>query len=234
VLAIGVSLGGDMERKPFQIDITGVEVGAAQDDYLPVTLATSCGMIAYRHYQAAGARCGAIFVSGVGGGFGTPARGLYPQLCRALARRSIAALWVRFRHPTILEESILDVLAGSAYLRDTGIDTLALIGWSFGGAVVIQAAAQAEHVRTVVTLATQSYGVAPVAQLGPRCSILLLHGTGDERLPALCSEYTYSLANEPKWLMYYDGAGHALNEVVAEVRQVVGDWLVEQLNAAQP
>lgn len=223
----------EQKRKPLRMEIAGVEVGAAQDDYLPVTLATSRGTIDYRYYQAADARCGAIFVSGVGGGFGTPAHGLYPQLCRELARRSIASLWVRFRHPTILEESILDVLAGSIYLRDAGIDTLALIGWSFGGAVVIQAAAQSEHVRTVVTLATQSYGVDPVAQLGPRCSILLLHGTGDERLPPTCSEYAYALANEPKRLMYYDGAGHALNEVADEVRQVVGDWIVDQLNAAQ-
>jgi len=223
----------ERKRKPFLMEIAGVELGTAQDDYLPLTLATSRGTIAYRYYQATHARCGAVFVSGVGGGFGTPSQGLYPQLCRVLARQSIASLWVRFRHPTILEESILDVLAGISYLSDAGIDTLALIGWSFGGAVVIQAAAHSDHVRTVVTLATQSYGVAPVAQLGPHCSVLLLHGTGDERLPPSCSEYAYDLANEPKRLIYYDGAGHALNEVADEVRQVVGDWIVEQLNVAQ-
>jgi hypothetical protein len=48
---------------------------------------------------------------------------------------------VRFRHPTRLEESILDVLAGINYLQSEGMKVIALTGHSFGGAVVIQAAA---------------------------------------------------------------------------------------------
>jgi hypothetical protein len=44
---------------------------------------------------------------------------------------------------------------------------------SSGGAVVTQAAARSPAVRTVLTLATQHYQVEQVAQLVPRCSILL-------------------------------------------------------------
>lgn len=93
----------------------------------------------------------------------------------------VASLRVRFCHPTILEEASLDVLAGLIYLEGEGIDTVVLIGHSLGDAVVIQVATLDEQVRTVVTLATQSYGTAPVSQLAPRCSILLIHR--EDRFP---------------------------------------------------
>jgi pimeloyl-ACP methyl ester carboxylesterase len=137
---------------------------------------------------------------------------------------------VRYRYPTELVESVLDVLAGLTYLQDEGIESVALIGHSFGGAVVIQAAAQAEDVRTVVTLATQSYGADPVQELATRCSLLLLHGTADPVLTPLCSQQVYQLAIEPKQLILYPDAGHGLDEVAEEVHQVVRDWVIEQLN----
>jgi len=219
--------------KPFQMKVQDVQVGEpAQEGYLPVTLVTSRGTISYRYYEAPGARCGAIWVGGVGGGWDTPSRSLYFRLCHELLDASIASLRVRLRHPTILGEAILDVLAGINFLRSRGLDTIALTGWSFGGAVALQAAAISQFVRTVVTLSTQGYGVDPIARLGPRCSVLLIHGTGDQVLPQVCSEHAYQLAQEPKRLLLYEGANHALDEVSEEVHLVVHDWIVEQLHAA--
>lgn len=219
------------QRKPLLMHIEGIEAGSAREGYRPLTIQTSRGPIAYRYYPADGARRGAIWISGVGVGFDTPAQGLYPRMCSDLAGRSIASLWLCFRQPNMLEEAILDVLAGIEYLRSEGVAEVALIGWSFGGAVAIQAAAAAESVCAVVTLATQSYGVEAVAQLGPRCAILLLHGEADQTLPPGCSEYAYERAQDPRRLIRYPGAGHALDEVAEAVRQVVGDWVVAQLGA---
>ncbi len=221
------------EGELLEMTITGVQLGAVQDGYRPVTVNTSRGDVECRHYPADGTRKAAVWVGGIGGDYDTPARQLYPRLCQELTGEGIASLRVRFRHPTELEEAVLDVLAGITYLQGEGIDTLALVGHSFGGAVVIQAAALEEDAWTVVTLATQSHGTAPVSQLAPGCSILLIHGAADVRLPPSSSEYVYRLAHEPKKIILYPGAGHNLDEVAEEVRRAVHDWIVEKLSSAR-
>lgn len=216
--------------EPFQMLVQDVEVGAKQEEYHEVKLITSRGSIHCRYYPVKDAQKAAIWVGGVGGDWDTPACGLYPLLCQELMREGIASLRVRYRYPTKLEESILDVLAGLTYLQDEGIKDFALTGHSFGGAVVIQAAAQSPDVRTVVTLATQTYGTNPATELATRCSLLLLHGMADRVLSPYCSQRVYQLALEPKHLILYPNADHGLNEVADEVYQVVRHWIVQQLN----
>jgi len=214
----------------FEMLVQDVEVGAKHEEYHGVKLITSRGPIHCRSYPVQGAQKGAIWVGGVGGDWDTPARGLYPLLCQELMREGIASLRVRYRYPTELEESILDVLAGLTYLQDQGIKDFALIGHSFGGAVVIQAGVQSPAVRTVVTLATQTYGTDPAAELATRCSLLLLHGMADRVLSPYCSQRVYQLALEPKQLILYPNARHGLDEAADEVYQVVRDWILQQLS----
>lgn len=219
--------------------VQDIQVEPQREGYHPVKLITSRGEIDCRYYPVTGAQKGAIWVGGVGGNWDTPAQGLYPRLCQELreydkdalgSRFAIASLRIRYRYPTELEESILDVLAGISYLEGEGIKAVALIGHSFGGAVVIQAATNSPIVRTVVTLATQSYGAAAASELAPRCSLLLVHGTADEILPPSCSKYVYQLAKEPKHLILYPNARHGLDEVSQEVHACVRDWVIENLN----
>jgi pimeloyl-ACP methyl ester carboxylesterase len=214
--------------------IRGVALAPPEDDYQPVQIRTSRGTVACRYCPVPGATHGAVWVGGVGGGFDTPARDLYPRLCRELTAEHLASLRVRFRHPTILAESVLDVLAGLAFLQSQGVGQAALVGHSFGGAVVIQAAAASDTVRTVVTLATQSYGTEAVGALGPRCSLLLLHGRADRVLPFRCSQDVYERAGEPKRLVLYDRAGHGLDEVAGQVRDEIHTWIVERLIGHNP
>ncbi len=205
---------------------------AARECYQPIRLVTSRGEVGCRFYATPTAtRCGAIWVGGAGGGWDTPARGLYPRLCEELIDEGVASLRVRFRNPRMLAKAAFDVRAGLAYLQDKGIDTVALTGHSLGGAAVIQAAAAAPNARTVVALATQSYGADPAARLGPRCSILLLHGTADQVLPARCSQHVHDIARKPKRLVRCPGAGHVLNEAADDVYREVRSWIVTQLNA---
>lgn len=214
----------------FEMIVDDIEVGHQQQEYYPVKLITNRGSIHCRYYPVKGSEKAAIWVGGIGGDWDTPARGLYPLLCEVLRKEGISSLRVRYRNSTNLEESVLDVLASLTYLQDQGIKECALIGHSFGGAVVIQAASQFPDVHTVVTIATQSYGADPVTELATRCSILLLHGTADRVLSPHCSQYTYQLALEPKRLILYPDAGHGLDEVADEVYLVVRDWIIQQLN----
>lgn len=175
-----------------------------------------------------------IFVTGVGGDWGTPAKDLYPRLCGSLCKEEdINGLRIRYRHPTDLSESVFDVLAGISYLKQEqkGIKSIGLVGHSFGGAVVLQAATVASDiVSTVVTLATQSYGAIYTApRLKNGTSLLLVHGTEDGVLPVYCSEQVYQVAHEPKQLVICEGAGHSLDEVSEDVYRLVNGWLIEHL-----
>src|SRR5262249_7474048 len=123
----------------------------------------------------------------------------------------------------------LDVLAGVAFLQREGTEAIGLVGHSFGGAVVIRAAAHAPAVRTVVTLATQGYGTDPVDRLGPRCSVLLIYGTADRVLSAACSEDAFARAREPKRFLVIPGASHGLDEAAGEVDHAVRKWIIGQL-----
>lgn len=203
----------------------------AAEGYAPVSLITSRGRITTRYYPAPGATAGAIFVGGAGGGFDTPVRGwLYPRLCEQLSRDDrIACLRVQYRYANDLEESTLDVLAGIALLETEGVEAVALVGHSFGGAVVIQAAAASETVKTCVPMSTQTYGAGPAAELAPRCSILLAHGTADEILPHRCSEMVYRAAREPKKLLLKEGARHGLDEWSEELPGILREWIRTEL-----
>ena len=191
--------------------------------YQLVKLDTQRGEIVCRYYSSNThnpASVAVVYVTGVGGGWGTPAIGLYPRLCCSLARIGIDGLRVRYRHPTDLLESVFDTLAGIAFLREEHrIKAIGLVGHSFGGAVVIQAAVQASDiVSTLVTLATQSYGAAHViSKLKHGTSALMIHGSDDKVLPVYCSEEVYQKAHDPKQIVLCEGAGHGLDEVSEEV-----------------
>jgi pimeloyl-ACP methyl ester carboxylesterase len=214
-------------------DSTTLENDAAGGDFQRVDLRTERGIVAARHYPVSQAASAAILLGGIGGGFDSPAKELYPRLARELRARGIASLRVRFRDPQNLDEAVHDVLAGCEFLGATGIERIALVGHSFGGAVVVQAALQAESVATVVTLATQSYGADLAARLAPRCSILLIHGLADSVLPPACSRHIHAIAGQPKRLVLFEHADHTLDEVADQAHDEALSWIAEKIGAAR-
>lgn len=194
----------------------------------PLTLRGERGEVACRYYALPGTPAGAVWV-GTTGDWDTPARALYPRLCESLQGEGIASLRVRLRRPRDLAQCVADIRTGIQYLAGQGMTRLALIGHGRGAAAVIQAAVGLRAARTVVALATDGGGAAPIEDLGPRCSLLLLHGSDDRVIPWSAARSVYELAREPKDLLLYPGAGHTLDEVADAVRDTVHDWLGGEL-----
>ncbi len=223
--------------------IKGTEPGSITNEgYIPIKLKIFVGAdsdgdnIDCRYYKTEyqGGNAAVILVGGVGGGWDSPAKGLYNRLSHKLAKDDgMNTLRIRFRYPTNLEECVVDVLAGIEFLTQSERKTsIGLVGHSFGGAVVISSAALAkDFVKTVVTLSTQSYGTEGISKLEENeCPILLIHGNSDDVLSSYCSSYVYNKAKEPKQLLLYDNAGHSLDEVADKVFHRVHEWLGQNLN----
>lgn len=200
------------------------------EDYIQVRLITERGNIECRFYQTDNAHSGAIYVGGIGGGFDTPANGLYPYSSKKLKSEGISSLRIRFRNPKSLKESVYGVIVGIKFLECEGISKIALVGHSLGGAVVIQAALLSNSVKTVVTLATQSFGADNVKDFQEDTSILLIHGNDDSVLPASCSRTIYGIAHEPKERVLLSGNGHLMEESSDEVKKIVYNWILKELN----
>lgn len=211
-----------------EVDIFNIERKSV-DYYEFVRIETSRGRVDCHYYRAEGADKGIIMVGGIGGDFDTPANNLYPRLCEYLKLIDISSLRVQFRHPTDLVESVIDVLVGLEFLKEEKVRIFGLIGHSFGGAVVVQAAFNDKNVKTVVTLSTQNFGINPISSLPEGTSLLLIHGKADETIPPSSSVYAYNLAHEPKKIKLYEDAGHGLAEVSEEVYMEVKDWIVDNL-----
>lgn len=187
------------------------------------------GGVRVRHWPALGSDRAVVCVGGVGGGFDSPADGLYPWLGATVAGAGTGAVvQVAFRRAGDLDASVADCGGALRFLEERGATVLAVVGHSFGGAVAIQAAAGDEAVRTVVTLATQGYGTDAVVELGDRCSLLAVHGAHDEVLSDVCSRRVAAAHGGRSRLAVVD-AGHVLDEVADELREVVLAWLVAEL-----
>jgi pimeloyl-ACP methyl ester carboxylesterase len=183
-----------------------------------------------------------IMVGGGDGGLDGPA-GLYPLLVPDLEAIGVGALRVDFRvhqFPGPLEEGVHDVLVALEYLATLGIERCGLLGHSFGGAVVIEAAIEAREdatsapraphteVASVATLASQTAGAQRVAQVAP-VPLLLVHGLDDIRLSPDCSRWLYAMAGEPRRLELLEGATHSLRQRHDDVRALLVEWFAETL-----
>jgi dienelactone hydrolase len=173
-----------------------------------------------------------LMVAGASGGLLGPA-GIYHDLATQVAQDGIAALRLEYRRPNHLGDCIADVREAIAELGRRGGARIVLIGWSFGGAVVIAAGVQSEAVVGVVTIASQTYGTASIRFLAPK-PLLLVHGTRDTVLSDICSRMLYAEAREPKELVLYAGDGHHIECHRAELLAKLHTWSRTVLAVAQP
>lgn len=163
-----------------------------------------------------------VLVGGAGGGTHGPS-GVYLDVAERMRWLDVAALLLDYRNPNKLSDCVADVRAGIAWLAEQNITRVALVGWSFGGAVVITAGAASPAVVGVATIASQTYGTDAVSRLAPR-SALFIHGTRDTVLPDICSRTLYAQAEQPKELVIYPGDGHGIEVHRAELVEKLYEW----------
>ena len=218
-----------------ELETTIFDVKREQKDLFEfVQIETSRGKVDCAYYRAEGTDKGVIMVTGVGGGFDTPADSLYPRLSADLEKTGISALRIKFRNPKDLAEALIDVLVGMEFLESENVKAFGLVGHSFGGAVVIQAAYNNNRVKTIVMLSTQGRGIEPISFLPRDTSVFLIHGEEDETISPDVSVHAYDLAHEPKRIEVYEArAGHELDEVSEEVYVEVRDWIIKFLGNRQ-
>ena len=198
---------------------------------LEVEIASERGGVRCALHWVDGVVSGVVMVGGGDGGLDGPAEAIYPTLGEDLAGLEIATLRVDFRvhrFPGDVEEGVADVLAGMRYLLELGVEQVGVLGHSFGGAVVIEAAVDESAIGSVVTLATQMAGAQRVGEIAP-VPLLLVHGLDDVRLTPDCSRMLYRMAGEPKRLELLEGATHSLRQRRDDLRKLVGGWFVETL-----
>jgi len=167
-----------------------------------------------------------ILVSGAGGGLFGPG-GIYTELGKKLCAKGVSVLQLDYRSPNKLNLCVADVQAAIVVLSTTHeVKRISLVGWSFGGAVVIAAGAQTQSVVAVSTIASQTSGTELVSQLAPK-PLLLLHGTGDTTLTDKCSRILYQHANDPKEIVLYPGDNHGLTQNSKGVIEKLIKWTLD-------
>jgi alpha/beta superfamily hydrolase len=196
----------------------------------PLKIRMAKGSVRGILHRTESARGAIVMVGGAGGGINGPA-GIYEELATRLQREGLAALRLDYRHRSDLDDCVHDVLAAIDFLHHEGVDRVVLLGWSFGGAVVITAGAMSDLVVGVATVASQTYGANAVADLS-RKSLLLLHGTGDRTLPDSCSRQLYAEAGEPKKLVLYAGDNHGIAHHAADMLDTLYRWSLELLTGS--
>ncbi|MDH3458626.1 MAG: alpha/beta hydrolase [Gemmatimonadota bacterium] len=104
-----------------------------------------------------------------------------------------------------------DVLAAVRYARETGAETVSVVGASFGGGAAAQAAIEAPpgHIDRLVLLAHSA--IAEPERLPGRKLFIVARddttGSGAQRLDTIREQY--DRARDPKELLVLDGAAHA-------------------------
>jgi alpha/beta superfamily hydrolase len=221
----------DDDGRDLELAIEGIAAHPEPDGNLRVLIATSRGELRAVLHPCSDAPGATIYVGGAMGGFEGPANDLYGRLANRLRPR-LSGLRVHYRRPGDFEECVLDVLAGVSFLRGFGAGPIALVGHSFGGAVVIKAGELSEAVTGVAALSSQLFGTRTVERLGK--PLLLVHGMRDGVLDYAASEDIHARALEPKRIVLYAEADHSLAQSAADLEELLAGWLVEVAGNAPP
>ena len=212
----------DDELRDLELHITQVAAHPEDDGNLRTMIETTRGQIRAMLHPCATAPGAAIYVGGAMGGFEGPANDIYGRLANRL-RPQLTGLRLHYRKPGEFFECVLDVLAGVSFLRGVGAGDVALVGHSFGGAVVIKAGEIAPQVTAVAALSSQLYGTRGVDKLAK--PLLLVHGMRDGILDHAASEDIHARAHDPKRLVLYAEADHSLAQNAGDLEDLLVEWL---------
>ena len=178
-------------------------------------------------HEADNASGAVILASGSYGGVAGPS-GIYGEFARRLKASGITCVQLCYTQLHQVDPCVLDVLAAIESLASRGIKQVALVGWSFGAAVVVNAAVESPLVVGVAMIAGHRKRSEAVAQLSPR-RLLLLHCTADKVMSVEHAQVLYKMASEPKELMLFDGGDHDFSKLAQELTDKLFEWCRELL-----
>lgn len=192
-----------------------------------IEIYTTEGLLRIWWFGKPGAGDVALMCGGALGGMLGPGDALYVDLARHLAGKDAAAMIVDYRRPGDLGRCVLDVCAAADLALRNGAKRFGLLGHSFGGAVVIGAAARLPAVSAgIITFATQSGGCEDAGQTRG-VPLLLLHGEQDRILGPENSLMVQSLAGHGEVRMLA-GADHLMIESAEEIAEISRAWLTDR------
>ena len=142
-----------------------------------------------------------ITAAGAGGGPGPGGSDgpycLYERLAANLpCRYNISVIQIVYHVFSDMQAAVDDILAAIDYTKDTmGSVKVVLIGWSMGGAAVVEAAYQrGNNVNGIITIGGQTVGGENANQLHPETAFAILHGTNDTCINPAAAQHFYSIA----------------------------------------
>ena len=182
------------------------------------------------------ARGSVLCVGGFDGGFEGPANGIFAALAGFLPGIGIGVLRLDFRiktSPGPIDAGTDDVLAGLEWLAEQKAAPVALIGHSYGGAIVIRAGRGLSTPGRWRRCRRRRPGIEleDLERLPPR-ALLLVHGAADWRLPPRLSEWVYAQALEPKALHILPEATHSLRQQRDQLWEILTEWVEASLTRA--
>ena len=170
-----------------------------------------------------------VAIGGTGGGFYGPSN-IYDNLAIHLPTLNLSLLRVNVFPDHI--EGAKNLLIGLEFLKYINNNKpLLLIGWSMGGASIIQVAKYVQdyalfEIKGLITLAGQSLGANPVSELS-NIPVYIIHGTADKCMGPKVAQTIYNLANHPKELVLLEGASHWMEEKNDELVSTVYNWIIK-------
>jgi dienelactone hydrolase len=197
------------------------------------TLPTPDGDAVQAHTWPSGLDCsevGIVFVTGIDGGFLEPVDGLYDRLAERFAALGVPSVFVTYRAPGDVESSVNDARAGVEWLKSHGVRRMALVGWSFGGAVLTNTPPRVPEIRTIVGVAPQSEHTEAAAEFTDQ-SALFFHSQVDENVPFYSSQQILETfpASVRTRLVPFDHGTHQLNGMADEVDPIAFSWIMSEL-----
>ncbi|KAB7623675.1 hypothetical protein [Alkalilimnicola sp. S0819] len=185
---------------------------------------TDQGDVTLRHFPATGSEAGVLLL-GQGGGWSGPNGGrFYAQLGMSLREAGMHALWLRYRQAEDAEQSVLDALVGLDFLARAGARRLALVAHGEALRVAVEAVAELDGVKALVSLAAPPSGLEALSALSPGAAALFVHGGADTVNPVDNSRRAYQKAPGERALKILPGVGHEFSDAVDLPKQLVS-WL---------
>ena len=171
---------------------------------------------------------GLLFVSGVDGGFVEPVDGIYDRLATEFSKKGVTSIFVEYRDPGNLEPSVEDALSAYDELKRQGVKRLYVIGWSFGGAVIINTAVQIPEALGIIGFAAQSLDTEAAARFRTDQTVLLFHSQADENVPYYAAGQILDTlpAGVHSQLVSFENGDHLLEVMADRIDPKVRDWIM--------